>query len=345
MTVIPIQNKINSYQHFAAEYGDLNLTNHLPMAQFAMFRMGANDADFNRFSNHYICLHDLPPVGSTTGIRLQDDNWQDYLGTRKYFADYRLFFGEQLNKLGRKRYLGVYFNSLVGGISSAAFHSLIRLAYGVDSENDEEILSGMAYLADAYLELHGPLPKTSTSGTSLHDQMNYVSSELASGRLKLPALEGIIFQKMEAVSQPDVLADISDNLSIPAGTTLRDFADLALNLYLSTKDFTTLHTVTSCHASRVMMPFIEDESSYLQYFYQAFLAAYLTIGAPPIELHGTSLQPSDENLIEEIKAAAQKATDDHDIKLTYTALEEHQAYHNSLYLKAAVELYPGLLLK
>ena len=142
VTVIPIQNKINSYQHFAAEYGDLNLTNHLPMAQFAMFRMGANDADFNRFSNHYICLHDLPPVGSTTGIRLRDDNWQDYLGTRKYFADYRLFFGEQLNKLGRKRYLGVYFNSLVGGISSAAFHSLIRLAYGVDSENDEEILSG-----------------------------------------------------------------------------------------------------------------------------------------------------------------------------------------------------------
>ncbi len=342
MTLVQIQNKVNDYQNFAPEYGSLNLTNHLPMAQFALYRVGTSDADLDRFTNYYIDLHNLPSVEPATGLSLNEDNWRNYLGTRGYFADFRHFFANRLETLGRKKFLEIYFNALLMGISSAAFHSLIRLAYGVDSENDEEILSGMAYLADAFLELRGPLPEVSTNAGSLHDQMNFVSEELSSDRLVLPALDGIIFQKMNAVSQPKVLESISKNLAIPAGTQLRNFADVALELYLSTKDFTTLHTVTSCHASRVMMPFVEDESSYLQYYYQAFLAAYLTIGAPKILKHETSLQASDEKLVAAIKTSTQKATDDHDIKLTYTALQECQSYQNNLYLRAAVELYPDL---
>ncbi len=341
MSLTNIQNKVNGYQNLAPEYGDLDLTNHLPMAQFALFRTGASDADLNRFTNHYIDLHSLRAAEAATGVNLQEENWRNYLGERKYFPDFRLFFATQLKKLGRNKFLNVYFNSLVNGISSAAFHSLIRLSYGVDSENDEEILSGMAYLAAAHLELHGPLPNVSTAASSLHEQMNYVSEELSSGRLVLPDLEGIIFQKMNAVSQPEVLASLSEKLAITSGTRLGDFADLALNLYLSTKDFTTLHTVTSCHASRIMMPYVDDETLYLKYFHQAFLAAYLTIGAPRIAIHETSLQP-DKKLIDEIKAATHKASDDHDIKLTYTALEEHRAYQRNLYLRAALELYPEL---
>ncbi|MBS1956435.1 MAG: questin oxidase family protein [Cyanobacteria bacterium SZAS-4] len=345
MTLAPIHSKVNSYQNFATEYGNLNLTNHLPMAQFALYRVGASDADFDRFTNYYIDLHGLRSAETATGIPLQENNWRNYLGERKFYSDFRLFFARQLTKLGRTQFLKLYFNDLAKGISSAAFHSLIRLAYGVDSDNDEEILSGMAYLADAYLELHGPIPPLSESGNSLHNQMNYVSEELSSGRLVLPDLEGIIFEKMDIVSQPEVLASISENIAIPVGTTLRNFADLALNLYLSTKDFTTLHTVTSCHASRIMMQYVEHENLYLQYYYQAFLAAYLTIGAPPVASHETTLRSEDDKLIEEIKSAAQKATDDHDIKLTYTALEEHQAYNNNLYLRAAAELYPDLQLE
>ncbi|MBI2809779.1 MAG: DUF4243 domain-containing protein [Candidatus Melainabacteria bacterium] len=273
MPLTDIQNKVNGYQNLAPEYGNFDLTNHLPMAQFALFRIGANDADLNRFTNYYIDLHGLGAAASATGLDLQE--------------------------------------------------------------------AGMAYLADAHLELHGPLPNVSDSAISLHDQMNYVSEALSSGRLLLPDLEGIIFQKMNAVSQPEVLAGISDNLAITSETTLKDFADLALNIYLSTKDFTTLHMVTSSHASRIMMPYVKDKELFLKYFYQAFLAAYLTVGAPAIASHETSLQ-ADEKLIEEIKAAAQKASDDHDIKLTYTALEEHRAYQNNLYLRAAIELYPEL---
>lgn len=89
------------------------------------------------------------------------------------------------------------------------------------------------------------------------------------------------------------------------------------------------------------MPYVGNETLYLRYFHQAFLAAYLTIGAPRIAIHETSLQ-SNEQLIEEIKAAAQKASDDHDIKLTYTAIEEHRTYQSNLYLRAALELYPDL---
>ena len=247
MTLVHIQNKVNGYQNFAPEYGISNLTNHLPMAQFALFRVGSSDADLDRFTNYYIDLHNLPSAEPATGLSLKDDIWRNHLGTREYFADFRLFFANRLETLGRQKFLEIYFNALARGISSAAFHSLIRLAYGVDSENDEEILSGMAYLADAYLELRGPLPEASTNERSLHDQMNYVSEELSSGRLVLPALDGIIFEKMNAVSQPNVLESISKNLAIPAGARLRNFADVALDLYLSTKDFTALHMLSLIH--------------------------------------------------------------------------------------------------
>ncbi len=341
MTKTQISSKVNGYRNLAPEYGDQGLTNHLPMAQFALFRLGASEADFDRFTNYYIDLHKLQSAPPAIGIKLNEENWRDHLGEKKCFSDFLLFFADQLNKLGRTKFLNSYFNPLLGGISSEAFHGLIRLAYGVDSENDGEILSGLAYLAAGYQVLHGPLPNESTTGISLHDQTNSVSEMVSSGQLRLPHLEGIIVDKMQSISQPEVLAGIFDKLTIPNGTTLRDFADLALNLYLSTKDFTTLHTVTSCHASRIMMAYVENESLYLKYYHQAFLAAYLSIGAPRIAAHETSLQ-SNEKLLEEIKAAAQKATDDHDIKLTYTALEEHRAYNNNLYLRAALELYPDL---
>jgi len=342
MTLIDIRDKVNKYQDFAPEYGDLNLTNHLPMAQYALYRLGANDADLERFTRRYIDAHGLHPAPvPSLPLSLNDANWREYLGKREQFVHYRSYFGSQLKKLGRTKFLELYFNALVRGISSEAYHSLIRLAYGVESENDEEIVSGVAYLADSYLELNGPLPEVSSSALPLSEQLSYLSEELSSDQLKLPPLEGIIVTKMSIISQADVLAGVSKNLAIPTGTTLRDFADLALNLYLTFKDFTALHTVTSCHASRVMMPYVEDKTLYLRYLYQAFVAAYLSIGAPQIA-NFESFPDSSQTIVEQLKAAAQKADDDHDIKLTYTSLEEHRQYGNNLYLKAALELYPEL---
>jgi hypothetical protein len=334
--MINIKDRINSYQRFGPEY-DRMLANHLPMALWALHRLGATDDDLNRFAETYTASHDLPPVSPPAGISLNDRNWESYKGKREYFSNFRAFFSIKLQELGREGFLRSCFNPLMAGISAAAYHALIRLAYGVDSDNDEEILSGMAYLAASCLQLQGPLPALSGHAIPLREQINFVSEELSAGRLVLPKMNGVIFERMGQVSQKEVLVGIAGRLAIPTGASLKDFAEITLDLYLSTKNFTLLHTVTACHASRIMMPYIDDKTLYLKYFYQALVAAYITVGAPHIGEQAP--YHIDKNQIEKIKAAACKASDDHDIKLTYTAREEYRAYQNPLYLKAAVQLY------
>lgn len=336
ITTFDINEHINRFQNYGPEYGESMLSNHLPMALYALHRMGADEADITRFTDRYTRIHRLTPMSNSADAEIAGEDWRNTLGTHQRYPAYRSFFADRLQKLGREKFLKIYFNPLIPGISAAAYHALIRLAYGVESQNDEEILSGMAYMADSHLELQGPLPDVSDNGLSIKEQMSFVSQELSSGRLVLPALEGVISEKMDTLSQGDVLGGIAENLTLSVGVTLRDFAAVALDLYLTTKNFTALHTVTGCHAARVLQPYVEDEILYLRYFHQAFVAAYLSIGAPPIKTQETK---NDAGQIEKIKTAARKASNDHDIKLTYTVLEEYKKYGSALYLRAAAEFY------
>jgi hypothetical protein len=83
---------------------------------------------------------------------------------------------------------------------------------------------------------------------------------------------------------------------------------------------------------RILYPYIDDKTLALQLIYQAFCAAYLSIGAPKIDEF--TLGAGEKIDVESFKKEARLSDDDHVIKITYTLIEESLAYNNKLYLKA-----------
>ena len=118
--------------------------------------------------------------------------------------------------------------------------------------------------------------------------------------------------------------------------TLDDLRRAALAVYAPSSDsFTALHLVTAAHAMRIVSSRIPSLG--LVDFWQAFGAAYVTLGAPELD---PAVPPSTASW-DRIFAAACASPDDHVIKFCYTCHQETEAggdpaYHGLAAIKAGV---------
>ena len=113
--------------------------------------------------------------------------------------------------------------------------------------------------------------------------------------------------------------------------TLQRLATLAANLYARSGNFTALHLVTSAHALRVLLPFIEEPVPALRAYWRAFAAGVAGSNAEPDELPPLH----DWGRIVEFALAS---SDDHVIKLVDACREETAAYGGDAWRRAASRL-------
>lgn len=207
------------------------------------------------------------------------------------------------------------------GMESQAFHCVIRLAYAVDSGVAEEIPDAMS----AWMWTASAAPR----GRGAQRAPDF--TEIAKDGRFPRTLDGrSISGRIAKVMRMPAFADY-----VVADANLPDLALLSAKIYASTGDFTALHMLTGCHAMRVLAPHLGPDA--LGIFATALLAAYVTIGRPPIVEGDVKNLPSDEALA----ARAVLSDDDHDLKLVYSALQEEAAYQTG-YHRLAVAVRLGL---
>ena len=141
---------------------------------------------------------------------------------------------------------------------------------------------------------------------------------------------GNTFERMGAAAALPGFREAVGALKIAAGT-LRGLASTAIKLHVATGDFTALHTVTAAHGFRQLLPFVGAEPRSLQYLWQAFVAAYISMGTPSITSPGAGDVPGWDVVIKH----AVSSTDEHDLKLVDIAREEESSYGDPLYRRAA----------
>ena len=78
------------------------LANHLPMVLIALHRMGADDARLEAYCHIYHEKNGLVPVPGPIGT-VTRDNWREFLGQREREGDCRLFFTNEVARLGETR--------------------------------------------------------------------------------------------------------------------------------------------------------------------------------------------------------------------------------------------------
>src|SRR5690242_17311450 len=120
------------------------LSNHCSMTLIALDRMGATPERVKSYALAY--LRNMEPVG-VPGEAIDAENWREQLGNESAYLDYLGFFRREVGRLNARATLRAYLPALAPGLGAAAFHPLIRTAYGVIADDAEEIAVGLAYWA------------------------------------------------------------------------------------------------------------------------------------------------------------------------------------------------------
>jgi hypothetical protein len=211
----------------------------------------------------------------------------------------------------------------------------MRLAYGVLRDDPAEVGAALGYWSATYLTLGAPIgaaPVTADPAQVLLRMRSIESFRQIDVELDL------LWHFMRAMSKKPEFRPVIDWLSIGPDALSR-VAKASLALYAATMDFCALHALTGSHWLRILSPVVPDAGLMLRYFWQAIAALYPKIGFPDLppaemlERWRTSPCPD----WPEIRRAAVKCDDEHDLSLTFSAWEEWKFYGDPLYRYVAAK--------
>lgn len=281
--------RLNALRDDDPSYSNGN-SNHLPMVLAALHALGAEPSRLDVFAETQRSL--IRALGSGDFA----SRWAD--------------FEAQIATDGCDAVLRRELPRLLAGVVTAAFHGLIRLAYGVRFGADTEVAAGLAVLSVFRREV--PLPSGAGS-TGAAEGLRSLSqgTALATAKFERPMIMGRL---LEVLAHPAFLAAVPPlRIEKGADRAWHSLAVTAARLYRATGDFTALHLITSLHALRVLWPWIDAPEEVLQRYWLSFCAAYVAIGRPwPMAFRPlTGPLPTWEAL----RAAAIGSNDDHVIKL------------------------------
>jgi hypothetical protein len=305
------------------------LTNHLPMALVAKERLGADADELLRFAAMYSRRINALDEPST---RLDETTWRSAIGERAAAADLRDYFLRSVNDRGTDEALRTHLPALLPGISGAAFHGAIRLAYAIEVSSPSRIAAGLAYLA----EVGGPLKPLVPVTATTRDPAKVVEDLSKSHDLPAPPRGVNITEEMYAVARSEVFDAAVSSLEVGEDTDEK-LARLALDLYASTDNFTALHGVTGLEAITSLRPWIDDQEQLSRFAFQALVAAYLSIGSPALWSVDRldDFVGANERDPTQVASIAAFNDDEHVSKLVYTAQRSWGKTGDPLYLAVA----------
>ena len=301
------------------------LTNHLPMALVAKAGLGAPLSELQRFSRRYSRRLVKSHVGSNGLART---NWLTAVGDRHAYGDLVQFFDNEVREAGTQATVRTYLSHLVPGISGAAFHGVIRLAYALDVDSPGRVAAALAYLASSASEL-APLDDV---GAKTDDPEELLNEMTAGGAwASVPSLT-LISEEMNWVGAQPGFSSLASSLQVDEETPRR-LARAALKVYATTNDFTALHGVTGMEALARVRQFVDDTQRFDRYSFQALAAAFATIGAPAVWSADRLAEASSTRTLSP-EAVAQRAAwsdDEHVAKIVFTSQRLYEVERDSLY--------------
>lgn len=317
-------------RHYHPSYRG-GLANHCPMALIALDRMGATPQRIERFAQDYLkSMEPAPLVGEAIDL----ENWRLRLGDASAYGDYLGFFRREVGRLNARAALRAYLPELAPGLGAAAFHPIIRTAFGVIAEDPEEIAVGLAYWASRYLRLPEREDAAADSPFSASEDPAQILKQTR-GRAELdfePDADALIDREMAEAAEHPLFPAIAAALEVD-DLTLDRLRQVAALLFLGADDFNSLHAVTGLHAARVLSDFAIDRRGFAREVWRALLALYLSLDRPELPTLAAAAELTAAELPDwnAILPAAVADEDEHVIKLVFSCLAESRSGGGRLY--------------
>lgn len=292
------------------------LVSHLPMAQHALWALGAPDERLQAFGAAQARELEALPRPWPAPARLPD--WRALRGRAAALAELVAHFDAELREQAPETVLQQALPALLDGSASMAFHLLIRTAHAWQSGHGGELALALGLWASQ----HAPLWRAALPPPDLA-----LADWLAAIRA-LPAPTtppaGLIDARMQAWAATPGFAQVAARLQLQApADSLRQLAEWLARAYAASGNFTLLHGVTGSRALRVLLPYVARPQETVRRFAidaaAALLASRWTGEPAPAEAEpAEQAEPADWPLYFEAAAAQDDA---HVIKLVHACAE------------------------
>ncbi|KAL2829758.1 hypothetical protein BDW59DRAFT_33871 [Aspergillus cavernicola] len=362
--------KLN-HANYAILYNERKFHNHAPHALSSAFLLGADADHLNTLYESE--LKDLDAWADSPG-EISTYDWRDYLGRREYQRAFVDFFEDELvrHSYDWKKVVFTYLFSgkepLFNALTCDLGHPLIHLAYAFEVSSREVALEALSLTAICHNPIHKYLddPSYSAAESSYHSTSPFeiLSKVRSDKRLQgLFATPGdnnteIVFRDAEAI-----ILDHWNAWTITSDPTkaLREGQEVATALLTATLnhsnstpaseakyDFFHVHTLTTSHAIRVLIPLIptQHQLPLLRQWWLMTLSIYIAQLRPEINLdrvwkHDISNKGWDYVIEKALKG--QYALEAHYIKALRAMRDMARTWGDpeGFYLRAAVKFADG----
>ncbi|CAM4240506.1 questin oxidase family protein [Pseudoalteromonas byunsanensis] len=301
-------------------YSD-RMASHLPMVLSALSYLGATAEHLARF--YHSDIHSLRKRTQPKAT-VHLTYFHQHLGSSAHYEHYLAYFQTQVSQFGVSHTLRQTLDTLIKGVSASAFHALIRLAYALEFNHQQEIVIALSYWCCEYQPF-------SVSDEMTEETMDETLKRLSKIGEQHVFSPGIIVDRMDEISHQ--IAELTLAIQ-PKEIDINSLRRFCLRHFYQHNDFTLLHTVTGCHALERILPYISDKDAALRYMWQAVVMACLSTGLNFSQNEKYPLN-TEHGDFSPLVAAALKSNDDHMIKLIYTCLRDFKKYGEPIYYTLA----------
>ena len=286
---------------------------HAPMVALALSRLGATETQIleqfeaaREKQKRYKWLSIEGEEEETTSIG--EENWKLHVNdTGENENAFRAFFRSGQQDAVVQEVL----KYTASGVHSRLHHGVIRLAYAMEMEMDEEIVAALAAITTNYKSM--PRVSREESARDLAEAMDKIQkmhSTLKSKPMGMGKKYTNYLGDSSIVSKIPDVQDLSSNLS--------QFVAVVVRLYLLTPNIFTLHMITGLHALLVLESHFGDSfDEALKSHYTSVAAMYLAVKCPDIFSKVPDIK---WRTWDELRAHVFMTKNDHDIKFVDTCL-------------------------
>ena len=313
-------------------------SNHAPMVAEALCAMGRPDAVLPWIARYRERMLPRSPASD----RLHREDWRTALGQRGRFAEWSVFFGEELEEAPWRQVLSQWVDRLAPGYCGAATHGVIRVGHGVralvESETPwrlRELADALASWAAAYQEL--PTTGQITNGTlTPREAITRVAVVPPEHRQQVGNIVALLAMLDDFPEFAPVIGMINTGGDI--APLLSELTEVFALVYLANAHtiLTTIafiHGVTSIAALGSIAPQLGDPAARaaIRYAWQSACGLYACLGSGSAMAENIEPREGDEDRLVDLAIAN---GDEHVIKFTEACLRRHALSPSPAYLAA-----------
>nr|WP_300004886.1 questin oxidase family protein [Tissierella sp.] len=318
MTVEEIINETGA--EYSPYMGDL--VNHLPMAQWAVYKLSQDRDTVDKFTKKYLSRSSVNKVKKDYK---KVESIESALGNRELYEGTLDFLKKQALTLDIEIITRDIINKYPLGMSSGLFHTLIRVAYGVEGykekpELKDELLRGLAYYITAYREAKEF--KREIDPDEFRQEIEKLSRDVHIRE---------ILENNNTLGQ--TIRELYDDEDyIKKGFTIKGGEDIKIKtllkflipLFYEKGNIVILHCITSIHALLMLKDYYNDFENMIDILTSCIITHLISTGIkdyPEMKELNTGL--SWKCIVEKTI----KSNDVHDVKLTYSAFSLDGIYN------------------